>query len=332
MTLATWSHPYREYPEGADGVAEMTDRLGALRDAGIELVFPFVAVDGAAYFESETLGPPERDLLAPLMEAARSVGMRVHPITGLGGPLGGGGGVYEPPHDDAPVPDWARGWPCASWGENHERGVLIAGEILDAYAPEGIHLDYVRYPNSSLLNQAPCACDRCRQARLRWLGKPYPDAADLRRPGSVYREIQMRVEFVRSFVESMRGLVDEHGAMLSAAVRARYYEDAVVEGQDWAEWCADGLLDIVCPMSYTLSFGLFARMMAQHRRLTGDCDVQWLAGIGLKSSAGELDVPSMERQVRFALRAEADGACIFHANAIGPEELSLLEGIASGGE
>ncbi len=328
MRMAAWGHPYLEFPVGEDSAERMADRLGALREAGIDLYFPFVAVAGEHFFASEVLGEPVRDLLSPLMQAARQVGVEVHPIVGLGDLVGAGGGHYEPPAEAGPVPEYALSWACASWGENHERAVLIANEIVEHYRPQGIHLDYSRYPNADVLSSSPCACERCCKARLKWLGKPIPEPQDMLKPGVAFKELQMRTEFVRSFVESMRGLTDHHGVALSAAVRARYYDDALAEGQDWADWCADGLIDICCPMSYTLSFGTFSLWMSRHRRLTGDGQVAWLAGIGLRSSAGELDLPSMERQIRFARRAGADGVCVFSAGAIGEEELALLRDLS----
>ncbi len=328
MRLAVWGHPYLEYPQGEDSADAMAQRLGALRAAGIDLLFPFVAVEGEHYFHSESLGEPDRDLLEPLMAAAREVGMQVHPIVGIGGPLSAGAHRYQPPLDASAIPEYALSWACASWGENHERSILLANEMIERYHPDGIHLDYSRYPNAEVLAQNPCACARCREARLRWLGKPLPEPQDLLRPGMAYKELQMRIEFVRSYVESMRGLTDHHEIALSAAVRARYYEDALVEGQDWADWCAEGLIDICCPMSYTLSFGTFAQWMARHRRLTADSAVTWLAGIGLKSSAGELPLDEAERQIRFARRAGADGIAVFSAGALDDQALQLLGELA----
>ena len=197
-------------------------------------------------------------------------------------------------HGDAPRARWAAlGWECrygpgqapgvpkhgcraCELGENHERAVLVANEVIERYQPDGIHLDYARYPNADLLARFPCACARCREARLRWLGKPIPDPQDLVKPGVIYKEVQMRAEYVRAFVESMRGLTDYHGVQLSASVRPHYYDDALAEGQDWAEWCADALIGICCNDLHRSS-GTFALWMARHRRLKGGA-VQWLAG------------------------------------------------------
>ncbi len=328
MRLAVWGHPYAVFPAGCDSVTEIAERLGILREAGIDLYFPFVAVTGKHFFVSDVLAPPARDLLGPFMEAARQVSMAVHPVLGLGGPLGLGVHSYEPPAQAPRVPEHVLHWACASWGENHERAVLVANEIIERYQPDGIHLDYARYPNADLLARFPCACARCQEARLRWLGKPIPDPQDLVKPGVIYKEVQMRVEHVRAFVESMRGLTDYHGVQLSASVRPHYYDDALAEGQDWAEWCADALIDICCPMTYTESFGTFALWMARHRRLTGEGPVQWLAGIGVDSPEARLDAQQMARQARFAGSVGADGVALFSAGRLGPEHLAAVRELA----
>jgi hypothetical protein len=126
----------------------------------------------------------------------------------------------------------------------------------------------------------------------------------------------------------VRGLTDHHGAALSAAVRARYYEDALEEGQDWPEWCAEGLLDVVCPLSFALSLGGFAAQVAQHRRLLEDAPVAWVEGIGLRTPEARLDFDAFERQVKFARDAGVSGVCIADAGALREDELAVLRRVA----
>ena len=325
MKMAAWGHPASEFAAGSDSPSEIAAGLGRLREAGVTMYFPFVISGGRAYFESAVPDATERDLLGPILEAAGELGMDVHPIIGLGGVAGAGEATYRIPGEKTEVPSWATTWPCPSWGVNHEAGMMAAEEILKSYGPPGIHLDYVRYPNSSLIDEHPCACERCTAMRVTWFGKEVPESRDMAVPGYTFKELQWRGEFVRSFVESVRGITDSHGAELSAAVRARYYQDALVEGQDWAEWCGDRLLDIVCPMSYNPCFGRFARFIGNHRRLAGDTEAIWLAGIGRSSSLGVIDAETMARQIEFALNAGADGVCIFHAAALEDEDLAELK-------
>ncbi|MFW6438073.1 MAG: hypothetical protein ACOCZ7_03570 [Armatimonadota bacterium] len=329
MTIGVWGRPCEEFPAGEDSVDAMARRLEILHASGVSRYFAYVAVAGRHYFESETLGPPERDLFTPLMEAAERTGVDVQPILGLGGDVGIGHGLYQPSLESRDVPEWTLSWPCAAWGENHERSVLVANELLQ-HGAEGIHLDYSRFPDSEVIRNNPCACARCQKARLRWLGKPYPEPQDLRKPGVVFKEMQMRIEFVRAFVESMRGITDHHGAELSAAVRGNYYEDALQEGQDWPEWCADGLVDVICPLAFTLSVGAFAKVVAQHRRFVSETQVEWMVGIGLRTGADRLDFDAFKRQLDFSRTAGADGMCIADAAALGDEELSLLSELTAG--
>ncbi len=324
MKIAVWGHPASELEPGADSIDHVRDWLGRLREAGVSMYFPFVLSGGKSFFECEALGPAERDLLGPIMQVAGELRMAVHPILGLGGIVGAGGHVYQKPFEKTEVPGWAAKWPCPSWGENHAVTVRAADQMIETYSPQGIHLDYARYPNSSLLSENPCACERCQAMRLRWLGKAVPEPRDMAISGYNFKELGWRGQFVRAFVESMRGVTDSHGIQLSAAVRARYYEDALVEGQDWAEWCEDGLLDIVCPMSYNPCFGRFARFIGNHRRLAGDTRAQWFAGIGRRSSLGVIDAEMMRRQIEFAVSAGAEGVSIFHARALEDEDLRVL--------
>ncbi len=308
----------------------MQDRLETLRESGVERYFAYLVLNGKHCFESATLGTPRADLLGPLMEAGKRANVQIHPVLGLGGPINMCRNLYQPPLEFGDVPERVLNWACAAWGENHERLVRVADELLTNYGPAGIHLDYVRYPDANIVRGNPCTCERCQQVRLRWLGKPCPEPEDMRKPGVLFKEMQMRMEFVRSFVESMRGITDHHGAHLSAAVRPRYCEDALDEGQDWPEWCADGLLDEVYPLTFTLSFGTFARLVAQHRRLALDTPVRWLEGIGLAGEETRLDFDAFERQIRLSLKSGADGVCIRNADALGETELEFLAGIADG--
>jgi hypothetical protein len=328
VEIAVWGHPFDEFAEGEDGPAEILERLTRLREAGVTTYFALLATAGMHYFASRTLGPAARELLRPLTEAALEVGIEIIPVVGLGQPGKLSRGLYEPPLEVADVPEWALSWPCAAWGENHEHAVLIANELIEDYGVSGLQLDYSRFPDAELLAKNPCACERCQNARLRWLGKPYPEPQDLRIPGVAFKELQMRMEFVRSLVESMRGLADHHGITLSVAVRGRYYEDALPEGQDWAEWCADGLVDEICTAPAVLSFGRFARYVSQHQRLTAGCEAKWLEGVGAEADAIHLDLDALERQSRFAASAGADGICVSRAGLIDEETAGVLRELA----
>lgn len=331
MDFAAWGHPYREFPAGQDSPEHFRTAFGRLRDCGLDLYLPFIMTHGQHYFECETLGPPERDLLAPCLEAATAVGLEVHPIVGLGA-VGvipeGSDYLYDPGAPGEDLPSWARQWPCAAWPQNRELTCRIAAEMMHAYSPDGLHMDYMRYANSTVLNTHPCHCSICQAERELWLGKPLPDAADLLEPGVQYQEIRMRARFVKSIVHGLREVADEAAAPLSLAARARYLKDAVPEGQDWAEWCREGLLDFVCPMSYNPCPDRFGRFVAEHANLLAGGGTPLYCGIGRSSSLGRIDAAQMADQIRHAADQGADGICIFHVAALDDEDYRVLAELA----
>lgn len=329
MDFAAWGHPYREFPEGQDGPDDFLRRFELLRNCGLDIYLPFVMTHGKHYFESASLGSPERDLLGPCIEAAAKVGIEIHPIVGLGAvAAAAGGNLYEPGHPDEDLPSWARGWACPAWPENARITQTVATELMEGYGPDGLHMDYMRYPNSIVLNTHPCQCAVCQSEREQWLGKPLLDEADLQEPGIIYQEIKMRGRFVKAIVRGLREVADEAGAPLSLAARARYLKDAVAEGQDWAEWCREGLLDFVCPMSYNPCPDRFERFVAEHTGLVGATGTPLYCGIGRSSSLGTIDAMQMAAQIRHAAEQGADGICIFHAAALEEADLEILRDLA----
>jgi len=331
MDFAAWGHPASEFPVGQDSRDDFRRAFERLRTGGLDIYLPFVMTHGTHYFESETLGAPERDLLGPCIEAGAEVGIETHPIVGLGAVAAmasGGSYLYEPGPADEPLPSWALNWPCAAWPENRRLTCAVAAEIMRGYSPDGLHMDYMRYPNSVVLNAHPCRCERCQAEREQWLGKPLLEAEDLQLPGVLYQEIKMRSRFVKSMVHGLREVADDAGVPLSLAARARYLKDAVVEGQDWVEWCAEGLLDFVCPMSYNPCPDRFRRFVHEHTSLLAGAGTPLYCGIGRSSSLGKIDAAQMADQIRHAADQDADGVCIFHVGALEEADFAVLKELA----
>lgn len=328
MDFAVWGHPYTEFPAGQDNPADFLRQFERMKVAGIGIYIPFVMTHGQHYFESKVLGPPSRDLLAPCLEAADKVGIEVHPIVGLGAcgvASAAAGRLYDPGPDAAELPSWARDWPCAVWPENRRATCEVAADLLQTYKPDGLALDYLRYPNSAVLNDHPCHCDRCQAEREGWLGHPLPTAEELAQPGVVHHEVQMRCHAVKLLLYGLREVADDVDVPLSLAARARYLTDAVAEGQDWAQWCSEGLLDFVCPMSYNDCFDRFTRFVHEHLHLVRDTGVPLYCGIGRKSSLGTITADEMAAQIRYAMEQGADGVCLFHLAACEDADYAVLE-------
>lgn len=124
-----------------------------------------------------------------------------------------------------------------------EHILTVIGDLLSGYPElDGLHLDYIRYPNSSL-GYHPISMSRYNDVKaaqnLDWNG--------------------WRILQVTSLVEKIRLMTDKisPGLIFSAAVMpdpdsaARYY------AQDWKDWLQRGLVDYVCPMNYAADISKF---------------------------------------------------------------------------
>lgn len=192
--------------------------------------------------------------------------------------------------------------------------VRVVGDIASRYDLDGIHLDYIRFPNdefdysagaldqfrSHVLSKVP-GTERREYAR-RARGRPlfytemFPQGwQDFRR--ARLTELLVRV---RSAVKARR-----RDAVLSAAVFPDATDAYTRRFQDWAGWLESGLLDAVCPMAYTTNPEVFRSQIANVEQLAGRRPV-W-AGIG----AYQLSAGAAVENIRAARQLGAEGVILF---------------------
>ncbi|MFA6721381.1 MAG: family 10 glycosylhydrolase [Candidatus Cloacimonadaceae bacterium] len=124
-----------------------------------------------------------------------------------------------------------------------EHLLRVIGDLLSGYPElDGLHLDYARYPNSSL-GYHPISRSR------------YNDAKEVK----PLEWNDWRILQVTTLVEKIRALVDEvsPGLIFSAAVMADPESAARYYAQDWQSWLRRGLLDYACPMNYSEDMAAF---------------------------------------------------------------------------
>lgn len=119
----------------------------------------------------------------------------------------------------------------------------VVGDLLSGYPElDGLHLDYIRYPNSSL-GHHPISTSRFNSARetkpIQWN--------------------QWRIQQVSSLVEKIRELSRgiNPSLMLSAAVMPDPKAAATWYAQDWQDWLQRDLVDFICPMNYATTMNKF---------------------------------------------------------------------------
>lgn len=149
--------------------------------------------------------------------------------------------------------------------------LAVFADIAERYAVEGVHYDYVRYPQAQYASS--------------------PD--DHRHVTRLVTEAAARLRAKRP------------GIVISAAV---FPDPAVARDrvlQRWPDWARDGLVDLLCPMAYRRDTREVARLLAAAR---GAAPGTRMWG-GLMGYAGETAL--LREQVAAARDAGCEGAILF---------------------
>ncbi len=197
----------------------------------------------------------------------------------------------------------------------------VVRELVRAYSVDGLHFDFIRYPGPSFdyskaslesfrhttggsdliagPARSPAAWDAYRRDVLTALATRLSDAARAERPGLV----------------------------LSAAVAPDEAQAVSQKFQDWPRWLSSGVLQALCPMTYTPDSRLFTQQIEAVRERTSAAQPLW-AGIG----AYRLDVAGIVEKVGLARRAGAQGVVLFSHESLAPGDLRPLRDGAFGAQ
>ncbi len=199
-------------------------------------------------------------------------------------------------------------WLCPSHPENRRHMLEVIREIA-AYRPDGIHLDYIRFPGAHA-----CYCETCRQQVGRSLERTLPEWPDEIRDGGRAADVwhEHRVDVIDTFVRQARGIVKEtdEAMLFSAAVFGNYPGTIRAIGQDWGAWMAAGWLDFVAPMNYTDDTAEFRRWFIAQRKGPAHGG-RVIPGIGFSSGQAPLTVDQVLDQIAVLRRLEAPGYILF---------------------
>ena len=195
----------------------------------------------------------------------------------------------------------------------------VIGQMVQKYAVDGVHLDYVRFPNESF-DYSPSALELFKTTIL-------PGLSDKERREAAAREVldpaaypnlfadrwdEFRRAGLTELVVKVRTAVKaaRPGTILSAAVVPDARDASESRLQDWRSWLDQSLLDVLCPMAYTTEPEVFARQVAAAREFAGKVPV-W-AGIG----AYHLTRPQTLQHVAAAQKLGAAGIILFSYEAL----------------
>jgi uncharacterized lipoprotein YddW (UPF0748 family) len=324
--------------------------VGAAAEAGFNTLFVQVRGRGDAFYDSKIVNrsillagqPPSFDPLARVLEAAHARGMRVHAwvnVLLVGDFLG-----LPERHIVLSHPDWimvprqvariAETSPPASipplvrqagYSDPAVEGYYLSPsgngvpeyleqvvrELLRTQPVDGLHLDFIRYPNpgydfslASLRGFDPEGRD--------------PLASALQNPGPYEEFLRDRLTSLATRL-SRAARAERPGIVVSAAVVPDEGTAVNARYQDWPTWLARGLLDAVCPMAYTVDSRVFKSQIGQARTRAGTAGV-W-AGVG----AYRLDFAGILEKVQLARDVGASGVILFSHESFTPWEWKALK-------
>ena len=238
---------------------------------GFTAVFPNMLCGGLAHYNSAFLPHSSQftnygDQIGACVKAAHAQGLQVH-IWKINWNLVGAPQSFidslraanrtQVSRDGQPM-DWL----CPSHPDNLALETNSMLEVVRNYDVDGIHFDYIRYPDSDYCYCSGCSVRFQSQTGLTVTNWP----ADVLATGALrnafldWRRAQITrlVSAVRTGVKALKPGVKVSAAVFPDAPSA--FDDV---GQDWRQWIADGLVDFLCPMDYTTEMPSFTNFVAQ---------------------------------------------------------------------
>ncbi len=291
---------------------------------GFNMVIPRMARGGNCIYKSailpmDTWAQSKGDQLAQSVAAAHKYGLELHAWR-VNFHLGTAPKWYyeQLAAEDRLVRD-ASGeqgytWACPSNERNRQVEVAAMLEMAENYDVDGVHFDYIRYPNTSF-----CYCATCRRNFEQALGvkvENWPDdvlTGDLQSAyiqweqgniNSLVREVYRKVKAIKPWVQ------------VSAAVFPRSATSRYTIKQDWPTWAREGYIDFVCPMDYTADSSTLSRYAQDDvKRAEGRVPV----AIGIGSYLHDSPEETLH-QLALAKSAGADGFVLFSYSGWLPTE------------
>lgn len=305
----------------ASGVEGMNwdQAIRRLAENGFTAIIPNMLWGGAAFYPGKVLPvaaevAEKGDQVAQCLAACRKYGLAMH-VWKVNWNLGryAPAAFVEKMRREGRLQVNSRGrqeqWLCPSNPANQKLEIDSMVELARNYAVDGIHFDYIRYPDGD-----HCFCDGCRARFARAAGvtiRQWP--RDVLADGPYRRQW---LDWRRGNITAVVRTVSEQARQvrpkirISAAVFRNWAVDRDGVGQDWKLWCERGYLDFVCPMDYTGSDAQFDSWIASQKEWAGKVPVY--PGIGASSSSSVLGPDRVIGQIRIARRHHTNGFVIFN--------------------
>ncbi|HWW94017.1 MAG TPA: family 10 glycosylhydrolase, partial [Vicinamibacteria bacterium] len=190
----------------------------------------------------------------------------------------------------------------------------VVRELLRGYPVQGLHLDFIRYPGPDYDYSRP-ALEGFRRAHggSDLVAGPAQDPA----AWDAYRRDTLTALLVRIGKAARE---EQPGIVVSAAVVPDEAQAVSHRYQHWPSWMARGLLDALCPMTYTPDSRIFRQQLEQVlTHVVASRPVVW-AGIG----AYRLPLEGILEKVRIARESGVSGVLLFSHESLLPSDRMRL--------
>lgn len=288
-------------------------------DTGLNTVFFQVRGEGTVFYPS-ALEPldarwkpgKEADALKTAVQEARKRKLAIHAWVNV---MPVWRGAAKPPFANHIVnahPDWLmvdaagvrmkpqEGYIYVTPGREDVRKHLaaVAKEIATRYDVDGVHLDYIRFPEKKY------SYDSVSLSAFRELTGQTPKQNPVNWDEFRRRQVTETLKVIRAGVDGKKG------PLLSAAVWGDYDIGSATYLQDTRHWVEAGLLDFTAPMIYTTTHADYERRLKKH--LTFRKGFPVYAGIGAyKFTEAKQPFAGIARQMDFARDSGGGGYVLF---------------------
>jgi uncharacterized lipoprotein YddW (UPF0748 family) len=310
------------------------EAIRRLADNGFTAILPNMLWGGAAFYASKVLPVAPQvasrgDQIAQCLAACRKYGIQLH-VWKVNWNLGQAAPkeFVDKLRREGRLQVDSNGkeerWLCPSHPDNRALEIAAMVEVAHDYDVDGIHFDYIRYPDGD-----HCFCAGCKERFQRDTGlKVQRWPKDVLADGFAR---QAWLDWRRSNITAVVKAVSKQARAIrpklkiSAAVFSNWAADRDGVGQDWKLWCEKRYVDFVCPMDYTPSNGSFENMVAKQVRWANGTPCY--PGVGVSASSSHFGVDRVIDQINITRRYNTGGFVIFNYGAAESKDLLPMLGV-----
>lgn len=328
---ACWCHDARGLGGGRDWDASVK----FLKDNGFNAVLPNLAWGGTAFYTSSVLPvdgsvATRGDAFDACLAACRKYGVQCHVWK-----VCWNMGLYATKDFEKKMAEANRvqvnekgekmtRWLCPSHPLNQKLEIDAMVELAKK-KPDGVHFDYIRYPDVS-----HCFCNGCRRRFEKALGHSVTNWPWALRDDKAPKALRtawrdFRASNITAVVKGVAERVHREcpGVKVSAATFRNAKSDPYEVGQDWSAWCQKGWLDFVCPMDYEDSYAMFRSQVNLQKAEVGAAKLYPGIGLSCFKTDGKESV-KLARQIEIVRQLGLDGFTVFNLDRIAERVLPEL--------